>query len=241
MATTTFTDTVTLVSASWLNDVDTSAYAYLTSPSGTNTIAATGGANLTYAAGLLVRWIPAGTNTGATTINITPSGASALGAKNVFANGVACVGGEILINVPTMAVYDGTQFNLLTPRPPVGTVASTFSFNGSGGTTGSLTIKWEKVGNMISLYIPAITQTTGTGSTTITNNTALTAAIRPTVAQMGVFQVVENSVGLAPMGFFTIGTNGIITMYRDGAGTAWTNTTAGSGSANALTVTYYLL
>ena len=113
MTTTVFTDTVTLTAASWFNDADDSIYSGLTGPAGTNTITATGPANFAYTSLKIVRWIPAGTNTGATTLNITPSGSSALGAKNVFFNGVACVGGEIKSGVPVQAVYDGTQFQLL--------------------------------------------------------------------------------------------------------------------------------
>ena len=115
LTTTVHVDGVTLSAAAWANDVDDATYSGLTSPAGTNTITATGPANFAYTSGKIVRWIPAGTNTGATTINITPSGASALGAKNVFIKGAACSGGEILIDVPCQAMYDGTQFNLLGP------------------------------------------------------------------------------------------------------------------------------
>ena len=113
MTTQTVVSGVTLSAASWANDVDTATYSYLTGVAGTNTVTATGAANLTYAAGIIVRWIPAATNTGATTINITPSGASALGARNVFFNGAACTGGEMRIGVPCQAVDDGTRLHLL--------------------------------------------------------------------------------------------------------------------------------
>lgn len=108
MATTLFVDAVTLSSASWFNDVDSGIYA-LTAVAGTNTITATGPNSLTaYATGKIAKFIPAATNTGATTINI-----SSLGAKNVFYSGAACVGGELKINVPVQIYYDGTQFNIL--------------------------------------------------------------------------------------------------------------------------------
>ena len=113
MATTSFTNLITLTDASWFNDADKAAYGYLTGVAGTNTITATGPASLSaYAAGNKFHFVPAATNTGATTINITQSGASALGAKNVFFNGAACVGGEIKIGVPCMIIYDGTQFQI---------------------------------------------------------------------------------------------------------------------------------
>ena len=114
MATTDFTNLITLTDAGWFDDADKAAYAYLTGTAGTNTITATGSAAMSaYAAGQKVHFIPAATNTGATTINITQSGASALGAKNIFFNGAACVGGEIRVNIPIILVYDGTQFNII--------------------------------------------------------------------------------------------------------------------------------
>lgn len=95
----------------------------LTSVSGTNTITATlaTAGSVTFGPTSYItgsRWllVPANTNTGATTLNITsPAGGSALGAKNVFFDGRACVGGELVQSIPAVLVYDGTQFNILTP------------------------------------------------------------------------------------------------------------------------------
>lgn len=87
---------------------------YLTGVAGTNTITAGGPSALaSYAAGQRFILIPANTNTGATTVNITPSGGAALGAKNLFAYGIACIGGELVQSVPTIILYDGTQFNIV--------------------------------------------------------------------------------------------------------------------------------
>src|SRR3990167_2313872 len=114
MATQTYTNGVTLTDAGEFDRFDSVAYSVLTSVAGTNTITATGPASYTYAATRPPVWfIPAVTNTGATTINVTPSGGAALGAKNVFANGAACVGGELISNVPAAIIYDGTQYNII--------------------------------------------------------------------------------------------------------------------------------
>lgn len=114
MASQVYSDAVTLTAAAEFNKFDTVAYSVLSGTAGTNTITATGPANYSYSAATPPIWfVPAATNTGATTINVTPSGASALGAKNIFWNGAACVGGELRINVPVAVVYDGTQYHVV--------------------------------------------------------------------------------------------------------------------------------
>ena len=73
-----------------------------------------------YAAEQLFIFTPSAANTGATTLTLTPSGAGALAAKNVFANGAALVGGELQVGVPVVLQYDGTQLNIVgytQPRP----------------------------------------------------------------------------------------------------------------------------
>lgn len=92
------------------DQVQDSGLTYLTSVSGTNTVTATAPLSMAaYAAGQVFRFIPANTNTGATTINI-----NSIGAKNLFLGGVACVGGELTANVPAEIIYDGTQFQLMS-------------------------------------------------------------------------------------------------------------------------------
>lgn len=89
--------------------VQDGTYAYLTSTAGTNTITATAALSMSaYATGQAFFFTPANTNTGATTLNI-----NSIGAKNVFFDGAACAGGELVISQPTLVMYDGTQFNIV--------------------------------------------------------------------------------------------------------------------------------
>lgn len=107
---------------------------YLTSVSGTNTITATGAVSMAaYATGHYVAFIPAATNTGAVTLNV-----NSIGAKNVYAFGAALVGGELVSGVPAMAVYDGTQYQLVSRvnTPRIGTYTATTS--GTSVTFGSI-------------------------------------------------------------------------------------------------------
>lgn len=83
----------------------------LTSVSGTNTIVATASPTPTLVVGSRFYFLPAVTNTSATTINI-----SGLGAKNIFFNGAACVGNELLSGKAVEIWYDGTQFQIISAQ-----------------------------------------------------------------------------------------------------------------------------
>ena len=62
-----------------------------------------------YAAGDVIRFTPHATNTGASTINV-----NSLGTKNIFWKNRALASGEIRFDTETTAIYDGTQFNLVS-------------------------------------------------------------------------------------------------------------------------------
>ena len=64
-----------------------------------------------YATGMAVKFLAGFTNTAACTMNI-----NAIGAKNMFFNGAALTGGEIVAGEMYEISYDGTQFHLLSPR-----------------------------------------------------------------------------------------------------------------------------
>lgn len=97
-----------------VGQIQSGAVTTLGTVAGTNTITAAGTpAVAAYASGQSFEFIPAATNTGATTINV-----DSLGAKNVYFNGAACAGGELVIGVPARIKYDGTQFNIIGPTLP---------------------------------------------------------------------------------------------------------------------------
>jgi len=87
-----------------------SQFEALSSVAGTNTITGTCTGLTAYATGQRFAFVPANTNTGATTLNVT-----SLGAKNVFCGGRACIGGELKQNQPVLVMYDGTQFQIVGP------------------------------------------------------------------------------------------------------------------------------
>lgn len=163
MASTVFVNSVTLSQAAWMQDADNVVYQYLSGVAGTNTITATGPAGLgAYAAGLKFRFIPAATNTGATTINIT--GTAALGARNIFYNGVACVGGELRIGIPVEITDDGTQFHITSLATLQGTWTPSI---GGSATYTTQTGTFTKIGRLVFVNCVLLINVIGTGSTSV--------------------------------------------------------------------------
>lgn len=87
---------------------------YLTAVSGTNTIVGTATPTPAYTVGQRFWFIPAATNTGATTLNI-----SSVGAGAVQSNAQALVGGELVIGVPVEVLVTAATpvFNLIGSAP----------------------------------------------------------------------------------------------------------------------------
>jgi hypothetical protein len=232
MSTQTYVNGVTLTDAGEFNAFDSVAYSYLTSVAGTNTITATGPANMTLAAPQRpVVLVPAVTNTGATTLNITPSGGAALTAKNVFSGGFALTGGELVAGVPVSLVYDGTQYNIL------GVASGSTSFTGtltgvSGTVTG--TVFATKVGNVVVMNIPLLT---GTSDATTKTITGCPAGLFPARTQEFTMVTSDNG-GSYVDAQATIATNGVITITASLNGAAWTG--SGTATIRNRTISYTL-
>jgi len=165
MSTQTYVDTVTLTSATEFNRFDSAAYCVLTGVAGTNTITATGPANMVLTTPYNpIILIPANTNTGATTLNITPSGGSALTAKNVFCNGVACTGGELKAGVPSVLVYDGTRFQIVGPSGFSGTYTPTLTAGTNVTASTPRLTTWLKSGTAVTVAGQFDVDPTSTGA-----------------------------------------------------------------------------
>ena len=92
--------------------VQDSAFTFLTSPSGTNTMTATASLGMSaYATGQRFFFVAPATNTGACTLNI-----NSIGIKSITKLGTtALVSGDITSGAIIQVVYDGTEFQLLNP------------------------------------------------------------------------------------------------------------------------------
>jgi hypothetical protein len=119
---------------------------------------------------------------------------------------------------------------------------ATGSYTGTitGGDAGTCTVRYKIVGNIVHINMQA-------GNTVNSNSTALTVtgapvAIRPTRVQIvPVGGAIDNSTNQFQDIAASMGTDGTITMYRNGSATGWTN----SGGKSPVTVfdntfSYYL-
>jgi len=137
--------------------------------------------------------------------------------------------------VATTAYVDG--------KITAGSQATTFTFDGTGtpGTTGSVTITMQRIGNFVTLSIPVVTTTTGTGSVNLTSNTALPAGFRPSTYPNTPVTIIENGGAniINGVGILIITPTGLLIFNRDASGVAFTdNATAGSNAA--MVASYYI-
>jgi hypothetical protein len=113
----------------------------LASVAGTDTITGTVSPTLTaYASGQVFYFTAAGTNTGATTINI-----DSVGAKALYRDGAACTAGSVVSGKVYQIKYNGTQFDIIGTNnyaglnlpaftTTIGVGAATASSSGAGIT-----------------------------------------------------------------------------------------------------------
>jgi len=159
--------------------VQDNALAYLTSVSGTDTITVVAPVSMNaYATGQTFRFIAAGANTGAATLNI-----NSIGSKAITKNGTtALVANDILAGSVVIVTYDGTQFQLSNPATLPASVSSftagTTGFTPSTATTGAVTLAGTL--NVANGGTGANTLTSG--SVIVGNGTSAVSLIAPTTS-----------------------------------------------------------
>lgn len=219
-----------LTDAIQYQQVQNGAITYLTAVAGTNTVTATAPATMAaYATGQEFTFLPAVTNTGATTLNI-----NSIGAKNVFAFGAACIGGELKASVPVRVQYDGTQFNVLNPVAAQGTFTATLT----GCTTSpTYTVKYIKYGAMVVLQFQS-TLFAGTSNATTKTLTGMPSSLYPAARLRMVGSSSDNGGSIVVSTHF-IETTGVITLCPTIAGgaTGWTNSGAMEGYLSPVSYT----
>jgi hypothetical protein len=104
----------------------------------------------------------------------------------------------------------------------------------SGSVTG--TAMWKKIGGVVTVSYPALT---GTSNTTTCTVTGQPTAIQPTVARAAFIASVQNNSASPVAGRCDVGTDGVLTLYSDVAGSAFAAANV-KGLNAGLTLTYGL-
>ncbi len=147
----------------------------------------------------------------AATFVMTEIAQSINGAKT-FNSGVAFGGG-------------GTNLNYYNS----GTTALTFAFNGAGSTTSTVTAKFVRVGEWVTLSFLGMAGNTGIGSTNFSTNTPLTNWARPEANTKIITQFIKSGAANGTPGMIFLATTGSMTIHADpstinGFGTSEINT-----------------
>lgn len=162
---------------------------YLTAVAGTDTITASLSGLTAYATGMTVRFVAAGTNTGAATVNI-----NSLGAKSITKNGTtALVAGDIQIGAALALTYDGTQFQVQSINQSITTIPSaatgTTQSQGDNSTKIATTAYADRAA---SSRIQPISASVGSNALTISAS-ALTLDFRSTTLGNGTVTTVQGT------------------------------------------------
>lgn len=110
-----------------------------------------------------------------------------------------------------------------------------------GGTSSSFTINYHRIGDWVTMHIPAFSLTSGVGTASITFNTAVDTFARPaTLQQRSVcLSAQDNGNIVSTAGGWVMGTGGQVTVQRDGTGSLFTASSS-CGIARGCSVTYYV-
>lgn len=191
-------------------------------------------ANFTaYTDGIVIYWIPANTNTGASTINI-----NGLGVINITnADGSALVASEIVANQPaTILIKGGAAFLISATNTVYGSF--TANYVGFSVNPSSTTILYRKNGTLVTLIFP---QSTGTSNSPFFQITGIPVLIRP-IAYPGIqapcVGFVDNGA-LVANGMAVVNNAGTVQFFKDGTQPSWTSS-GGKGFSTITSLTYSL-
>ncbi len=123
-----------------------------------------------------------------------------------------------------------------------GSMSTTFTFNGGGGSSAAVNIYWLKIGDWVILFVPPVTGTPASGTVTrFRSDNALPSFLRPLTNTPNYAIPIENAgAQLVTPGLAAVTTAGNIDFYKDmtAAGT-YTNGSV-AGSPDQVIMPYYV-
>lgn len=153
-----------------------------------------------------------------------------LSATDIYVNDVTFNNG-ILLNGTNQSVLN--KYNYV--------IGLVLTFNTGGGTTKAVATNWQRIGNIVTLTFmsPIVANPGADVSSYVATAPALVADFLPTINDYECLVRTRDNGGTPLVGFFTIKTNGVISLFRDlSTGLNFSNGTTNSGSYNAFSVTY---
>lgn len=128
----------------------------------------------------------------------------------------------------------------LVTKQAVGSQATTFAGNLGGSASASFTVKYQRIGDWVTLEIPALAVTPASSSTKLVSATAIADTwARPAgTRSCAVTEVINNATLTTLVGMCRVLSTGVLEIYRDPSATAFAN--AGAGTNSATTITYYV-
>jgi hypothetical protein len=187
-----------------------------------------------YADGIIIYWIPANTNTGASTINV-----NGLGVLNiVHPDGSVLFPGEITANQPAQIMLKGGVFELLSTINLSGVFVPVWSGYAASPSTPA---SYRRSGNLVALSFSVLATSTTT-SLILTNLPALITPYYANTQKIPCLGMIDNGANVT-----TISTAqvvgpppiGAITFFKDASGTLWT--AGGNKGSNGFLTLVYLL
>ena len=127
------------------------------------------GVPTSYRAGMCVSFIPANSNTGASTVTVSPLGSAAI----VNPANIALQGGEIAANRRLDLIHDGTNFRIAGPCPlsfNTSTASTSLSVECAGYTRVAIVVTFNIAGTGFTLTLSHLAQ--GVGVTVVLFNTS---------------------------------------------------------------------
>lgn len=119
-------------------------------------------------------------------------------------------------------------------------IQTTFTSDGTGSAaSAAFNMKLSKEGKMLALYLPQVYDVTaGTGATKFTSSVTLPVWARPHATVSFPVKIKEHGTVNTVVGILEISTAGVISLYTDTLGGAWTTSATATSGLDATCVTY---
>lgn len=186
-----------------------------------------------YADGIIIVWIPANSNTTASTIN-----ANGLGVVNIVnPDGSALFGNQIVANQPAQLLFKAGAFELITPAVSL-IKAATITWAGFVTPPASPSITYRRTGNLAAITFLA---QTGVSNALTFQLNGLPALITSSVVSQLVpcLGLTDNGSVVTSASVAQVNASGSINFFKDPSLGNWTNT--GNKGFNANTTIVYPL